>query len=326
MPFDSACYVASVDKIFACRGPYVAQCSAVTGAIESTIKITGPSRSPSKICWAPNNGKLYIAIWNSQRGQHWDDTTWPTKDIWPIDPTSFTTETPLSVYTLQNNYYSTILNGPHSLFEIGTKLWINYARGSGDWTTERIDPSDTGSFEPYPFATPRDIGYGNLRFCREQLSTDGTYLYYPYSYAPAMARGLLSSTTMSSIEYVDIAVPDQGTITPMAAEWCSTSSKAYFVCGNEWLVRADDWSGADTYTKYNLNSIVSDCNPFHLRHSPVDSKIYIPSQGNDRVIVWDTSSETGIAKTGFDGPIDIVFTGTKAFAMQSGRVGLVEIV
>ena len=71
----------------------------------------------------------------------------------------------------------------------------------------------------------------------------------------------------------------------------------------------------------------SDAIPYRLRFNPVDNLIYVPTFKSDKVIRVDPSTLTvKDTFTGFDSPHDVVFTPSRAFAVQYGGVGLKEIV
>ncbi len=66
--------------------------------------------------------------------------------------------------------------------------------------------------------------------------------------------------------------------------------------------------------------------PLHARYNSVDELLYIPGGKSDSVAVLDPADDSLSIVTGFDSPLDVVFTDSKAFAVQSGLVGLKEIV
>ncbi len=128
---------------------------------------------------------------------------------------------------------------------------------------------------------------------------------------------------------VTIAPADVGVVMPMAVEYCAADSLVYAVCGGQYVVRVDAWAG-NSYTKFNLSALVtSGCDPFHIRYRASDQCLYIPCQGNDTVLVWNPVADPAmgavVQKTGFSGPIDVVFTASKAFAVQTGTQSLKEI-
>lgn len=312
MPLDTALYFAGTDKIYGVMGPYIRKFNATTGAQEAIQKINAPSEGPCGICAL--GAFLYVSVWNAQRGQaEWIDATQPLRDIFPVDPATLAIGAGLGVTTIAAN--DLFMHGPKDLLTVGNKIYYVFAQDGRDPWVGRVDPTLPGG---------NQIGLGMPFLAHGQMATDGTYLYYAYGFGPGFARFTLANVLMNTWDNCTLAGGDTGLVMPYAAEWCPTNSRSYYVGGNQWLCRVNSW-GASDYTRYNLDAITAGNTPFHIRYRSSDGLLYIPSQGNDTVIVWNPTLGSGIAKTGFDGPIDVVYTPTKAFAVQSGQTSLVEI-
>lgn len=63
---------------------------------------------------------------------------------------------------------------------------------------------------------------------------------------------------------------------------------------------------------------------FFVRYNPYNGKVYAAGYA-DNTVAEITPPATGLVKTGFDLPLDLVFTPTKIFAVQHGSVGLKEV-
>lgn len=69
----------------------------------------------------------------------------------------------------------------------------------------------------------------------------------------------------------------------------------------------------------------TDATPVNIRYNNVDFLIYIPCWKDNTVVVLDPVDDSFVVKTGFDSPVDMVFTGSKVFAVQHGSEGLKEV-
>ncbi len=70
-------------------------------------------------------------------------------------------------------------------------------------------------------------------------------------------------------------------------------------------------------------------NPYILciRYNPFNLMLYAADVQNNTVFVINPLTDTVVAtKTGFDSPMDFVFTPTKVFTTQQGIVGIKEVV
>jgi hypothetical protein len=67
--------------------------------------------------------------------------------------------------------------------------------------------------------------------------------------------------------------------------------------------------------------------PYRVRYNPNDGLVYVPTLRSNNVVIVDPDSNAVVAiKSGFDSPLDVVFTPTRKFAVQQGSAGLKEIV
>lgn len=74
------------------------------------------------------------------------------------------------------------------------------------------------------------------------------------------------------------------------------------------------------------NSSLATAHPIRIRYRSSDGKLYIPTWEADSVVILDPTTDTvSDIKTGFSSPCDVVFTGSKAFAIQQSSLGIKEI-
>lgn len=326
---NQAIYVAAQDKIYGTMGPYIAKFNATTGEREAISKVTAPAEGPCHLVY--HAGTVYVSCWNAQVGASSDGTTVTSlyRDIFPVNPTTLAVGARLGVYDAMQFAIPSYMmfEGPHQMISLGSMLWFDWQASGATHQYVRIDPSAPGTWTP--FISNSDKFVADLRFCVGQFATDGTNIIYANAQNARLAY-FNAVGVMATAAACNLTVGDTGVVMPVAVEYCPADTKTYAVCASEYVMRVDAWSGTN-YTKFNLSALVtSGCNPFHIRYRSSNQCLYLPSQGNDTVLVWnpvtDPAMGSVLQKTGFDGPIDVVFTGSKAFAVQSGVQSLKEIV
>ncbi len=122
-----------------------------------------------------------------------------------------------------------------------------------------------------------------------------------------------------------LGLVDVNPLSPVACVYASGVGNVYALVGGESLVRCDDFT-LGTSTIFNMGIVFADVAPMRLRLHPNGTDLYIACQNKDVIIIWDTVSNTGIYKDGFSSPIDVVFTASKIWAVQSGIQSLKEII
>lgn len=336
MPLQSAIYCALTGKIYGMMGPYIVQFNATTGAKENIARVAAPMFGPCAICYHAATFKLYVATYLDQA---WVDNTSSRVsdqvDIFPVDPVTLAVGSPLLIQDAIATFagYSYQEPGPIAIMSSGNYLYFGY-QYRGLWTDwARIDPSNTidnavGTIGSWPgggwFSLQADLGVVS--------AVPSIIIPHPGSniaWGPIAFTGLGNQLALSTDAESPVALVQVGSIT-----WA--------VCGNRVMIRAD--LGAATFQSgdptdlgnynaaYNLENgaaitgAIPGVRPFHVRYSSTNGTLLIPCQNKDCVIVYDVGTNTGILKTGFDGPVDVVLTPSKAFAVQSGPVGLKEIV
>lgn len=327
---NQAIYVASIDKIYGTMGPYIVKFNATTGEREAYAKVTAPAEGDCHLVYHAANSTIYVSVWNAQVGANSDGSTLTSlyRDIFPVDPTTLVVGTHIGVYDAMQFGVPSYMDfeGPCQLISNGTQLWFDWRASGGTHSYVRINPALPGTWQPFIAAGDKFVA--DLRFTVGQYATDGTNIAFSKPFSNAIVYFPMVGV-LALAGSVTISPADQGIVMPMAVEYCAADSKVYAVCGGQYVLRVDAWAG-NSYTKFNLSALVtSGCTPFHIRYRSSNQCLYIPSQGNDTVLVWnpvtDPTMTAVVQKTGFDGPIDVVFTATKAFAVQSGIHSLREI-
>lgn len=312
-----AVYVSSVGKIFGTSGSWLLKYNATTGAKESATRLGAPLYGECRLTLA-SDGFLYATL-NNEPNRQWFSLAHPNRDIVKINPTTLAI-TPLNINTNVFGGLEDFTNGPYwgpmAITTSGNYLYFIWQSSSGGKKTCKINVTN--------LADNASNGDGTLVFHQEQLSIDAanTYLFVPDPWNREIDRVLLD---FSSSDFCDLSPYN-----PIACEHCVQDGKQYAVNGDGTMIRIDNF-GAGTISAINLDSgavIVGtpgSSDPCRLRHKVGSNLIYIPCPTSNGIAVYDVIAGTGTWKSGFDNPIDIVFTPSKVFAVQNAAVGLKEI-
>jgi hypothetical protein len=109
---------------------------------------------------------------------------------------------------------------------------------------------------------------------------------------------------------------DMPPYTPIACEYCSLTTLVYAVDGDGNFFRINDLV-LETYDQFDMNIWQAGAKACRLRYSGLTEDIYLPSMTTDSIILWDPVTEIAQVKTGFTNPVDVVFTPSRAFAVQN---------
>lgn len=322
MPLSDAVF--AVGKIFGMMGPYVVQFNATTGAKEAIARVIAPIIGPCRICYHSPTGKLYVSCWFDPA---WDDQIndlgSPNCDIFPVDPATLAVAPAIGI---EAAFPGTSMSphdglmGPWFVMSNGNYLYFSYRQQGAGGKLFRINPSNLADK-----ASATDWRW--LNWNAHSFDINGATLYWPDPnrdiwWGNADFSGL-----------ADNPLPVFTTTETPVALVVTAPNFASAVCGNQWMLSAN--MAGPSYTAINLEDgsvvtgAVANVRPFRIRY--FNSLLYIAVQNQDGVIIYNPTGNApgaptpGIFKSGFDGPVDCVWTGSKAFAVQSGPVGLKEI-
>ncbi len=142
----------------------------------------------------------------------------------------------------------------------------------------------------------------------------------PGSFGPEVyAR---SATTLLS---VGVATPTPPTNYGVA--YSIVTDKAYAAMGSADLLKLDVDQLPGNFTWTTLPAILpAGANPMRIKYNPYDSLLYVPNWAHDSISVIDPVTDAALdVITGFDSPIDCVFSPTGKFAVQLSGLGLKKI-
>ena len=319
-PLFDAVYVQVLDKIFATSGVYVLKFNATTGALEQSVRISSPVNGNARLCYHTPTGLLYVTVWNEPSLGN-TALVHPNKDIYPVSPAFMTVGARLDIITntgfiITDDFNSNLepFWGPNWIgSDQTTYLYLQWNQ-PGNYNVIRFDPTN--------FADRcTQAGDDCNIYVSEQISIGPTYIISAdpnneeFQYAPIGWN--------FAFEWSGCSIP---TYFPIACEYCPLDTLTYAVDGNGNLFRINDPTTNDV-TVFDLTATLAGADPCRLRWDGFSQFLYLPCSTTNSIIVWDVVSETGIVKTGFENPIDCVFTVTKAFAVQNSPAqSLKEIV
>lgn len=329
MGYYDAHYHSANGKIYATLENYILKCNGTTGAIEASSQVCAPCLGPMRI--TGDASTLYVSARLDYSRNKTSGVTLPTtnKQIFNVDPTTLVATNVLKVDDAIQDYFggNTDISYPHwgpcAMKLLNGYMYFVYVGANGGYmlcrvslTNPTIDREIAPGFQPgaaYQYAEGFDMA-----------TIGGTdYYWIPGADSSQLWYGNIVPLNPFTV-FVNIDAPVVAGQYPTSCVYVPSSGLVYGVCGTDTMFRYN--SATTTLSTLDLGIVITGGAPARIRLSPLDGKLYIPCQIEDKIIVWDTSIEDGIAKVGFASPIDVVFTGSKAFAVQSGTVPLREII
>lgn len=310
MALNEAFYLSSTGKIYGVLSNYVIRFNASTGAKEASAKVCAPMQGPMRIIGL--GGSVYVASMFDLRVTGAGVAS--NRTIWTVDPTTLVAADTLGVNSKIRAAIGSVdvWEGPTSMVFNGTKLTFQYSTKTGEASYMYVDV-----VTPATNNVAGANGTSN-KWTPETWDYDGTTLN---ACDPAQQQVEIFNPTLvpgSNLGHSD-TVPDSA----VSVAYAANVGFAYSVCGNESLYRNVLYVAPFTATLHNLGPIAPNCAPTRIRY--IDGLLYLPCQKTDVVIVWNPVSDTGVVKTGFDSPIDVIWTGSKLWAVQTSIQSLKEI-
>jgi hypothetical protein len=216
----------------------------------------------------------------------------------------------------------------HATVEDGLRGGPNFMMANGNY----IYFLDMGSTQGQAWfrmeaATYAFNGGGGFHWRAEQMSVGASYGDYVYRLNQAQQE----------IDYYDkTGVPPVGGIvgTTNIAPYIpvgiclGSDNKNWIVCGDTNLLRQESLTNNDV-TVFDLGAVVGPSElPDPCRIRNIGGLLYMPCMTANGIIIYTPGApiNTAVWKGGFEGPMDVVSTGSKVFAVQNSPVGLKEIV
>jgi len=313
--YQDACYVPVLDKIIATRGGRIIKCNATTGEREDEAVVVTPASGHSRICYHAATGNVYVGIRFCMSDMGF--VAQPRRGVFEVNPTTM---------VVGSNLRYAAGMGDGWFYPDDPDNYTTWLFSSGDyvyWGYHQEGASGSMRINPTNIADKKDnCGLSATGFLVDQCSPGPAIAYAPEAYSDSAD----SMDLASGVNDGSCSVTPHKTV---AAAYCGYDGLSYLVCGTQWLVRVDTYT-PDAFTVYNLAAIEATADPRRIRYNSVDQKLYMPCQEENGIIIFDPSDPLTVSAhrwvSGFDNPIDVVFTPSKKFAVQESPIGLKEIV
>jgi hypothetical protein len=354
---DQAVYVPAAGAhpafIAGVRGGYVLKFDPGTGAYQSAARFCSPNFGDGAICYDSDHDKLIASFWNEQSAK---SESHDARGLYKINPATLAVELFTSSASLGTNIPEAIHNLLY--FNATAAAASSNPTSAGLWAAApnlrqfdpvtflpgTVDPGPVAAGAYYPIWTDlaMDLNLGNAfqtePITQRVLQQPGAQQWYtntagsPHATTsgnfdaygvcvflpPASSQSLLNFFYYYSILYIT-----------------TRDGKVYYYATNTpYLTPTFDAWNPITLPTSTVTPVA-----YHIRYNPFNGKIYVPDVAGNQVYViapnWDIASivpspyytltvtnPITATYTGFDSPIDVVFTPSGSFAVQQGLVGL----
>lgn len=314
MPLEQAIYSSNLGKIYGIRGQWVYEYD-TSGALIRSGRWCDAIVFDSSICEI--GGKLYMT---TNLTDSYDGVlgNYPNRDIWVLDLVNWPVAT-------QAGFSTFIITQPES----------GWTQAVTDGTYLYAASTDGGIIKWNPtlaVGTHINVSYFSYRVNLDVDAVNNLIIH---------SSNEEGNTALHTTDFVfnshDVLPYTQ---LSTGVSFCALTTKAYSVQGNftltkhninEALLTLPGFLDNYTWVQYNTGRI--NCTARRVRccnvpGNPYYGKVLIPAWKDDTVLVWDSATDlvgNMVVKSGFTAPIDVVYTPTKAFAVQNSPVGLLEI-
>lgn len=318
---DQAVFASNPNLIIGIRGSRLFQCNATTGAVVTTADIGTVGWGKSCLAYDSGSNKVFCSTWNTPE--------YVIKHIGFFD-------VPVS----ERNFYR--INPSTLAVELATDFQSNFGVSESDSTLQEVGicamDSSGGNIFCRWWAAPHAGGStgGSLMFSAANVATfhngnEGTQGGFPHVVYGAVAgndnaffvdnQGLqiIRYDYTANSEHVFSFTPPQN---PLVAGFAPVQQHV-LVTDVAQKIYVFDLAGALLAT---IDTLRSGFNGVAARYNSVDGQVYVAGGNDNTVCVINPATNTFVIKTGFDVPVDFVFTASKKFAVQAGSTPLKEIV
>lgn len=314
---DSAIYDSTDNIIIGVRGSRVYKCDPATGAVISQSDYAPLGFGPANIVWDQGTNKCFASAWNTS---HWDPANFGSalRYLYRIVPTTLTVDLIselVSTFGLPNTV-GPVFQGIVSMKNIGGTIFA-ICPGYGAVTSDNVAPLKflASNLATHTAVNPGIAGtndypsmaYGNI-------GGHDVIFWYSMENTNSFQKYDFTSSAFSNIAQVD-------SNPRLALEYDSATGKL-FITREFQFVDVFTTAGALSST---INTARANFNGVQIQRNPNDGLIYAAGGGDNTVAVITPATNAVTIKTGFDLPVNFVFTPAKKFAVQAGSSPLKEI-
>lgn len=306
-------------KIFGVRGQWVFMFDPVTGNLQATLRFATSCTGVSSICTIGTF--LYIGTTQTPSVNYSGSPVYVDQDIYVVNPTTFTLAGKLGLAAQVNPLVEAAYVGWRCLTPVGTSIAGYMESAAGGFRIFLVDPTNIAGFTQTTQSAVTDMVYDSVNGVLWMPDSSSPDIF---CYDPNFASFNRCNDTNGNLNSISGICYNYATNKVFAVDgtfaYYSFNAGAAMPGFNNFHVNSFN-SGRINSTAYRIKSV--DFYP----SNPLNGKVLMPCWADDTVLVIDpTSSAVVLVKTGFTSPIDIVSTPTKNWAVQSGNVGLKEIV
>jgi hypothetical protein len=330
MPLHDAVYDPTRGKIFAVRGGRVFKFNETTLAKENEVQYAGPTLSDSYIAYDAGRDKLWVTYspdFVAPAGNQF-----PTNDkfIYKLNADNLGIEQSIGIgaNNLESSTPSFLCN--HVIRHIRSNggqlaFWINgFSTTNGTQFVVFNPDSLPGSI----FEINGLDGTGSRWSCIEIRPSSTDYLFCSDQ---SFNDGIVRRTNANVFVEQSETYPNNGINNappPITARiygfaYVAANNKHYCANRSNLILKLDATNGFGTGTAIDLGPVID---VWNIRLNPNNGLLYAPDFIGNTVAVIDPSDDSFVLKAGFEAPWDVVFTSSKAIAVQHSAEGLKEIV
>lgn len=311
MPLNSATYDASRDAIFAVRLGYILRFNGSTGDFEAMARFT-QGIGDEHYCWYDSGtDSVWANAWRGTQNLTEASIGRPAAFV-QINPDTLAVTNTFNIAADVSQNATQWFTGPRHVAVDGTNIYCScVSTGAGLTDLFLFDITNIAA----GFVVSQ-APFGSARW--ESYDIANGFIYYCDSSVRRVKE--MNKTTLN----------DTGNNTALivAGRFCygscwSPSNSRIYACTKTQYVHKLEVGGAQANLEIDTGRAAA--TPHNIRFNAVDGLVYVPLYADDTIAVIDPSDDSVEIKTGFDSPFDAVFSATKAFAVQHGRIGLQEI-
>lgn len=325
MPLDTAIYHADLGYIVGVRGGYIFKFNSSTGLLLSAGRFANSAFQYGCVCYGHFTGKLYATGWHDPMFNGAVN-----RRVYTITPATLAVDSAYDLTPIMPGAYTGLGDGPRTIYccNIGGAdqlLIYNEDTNGGTRRWMRVVPPLVGSPSTWTSGNITTGGWAEM-----DLGSGSTFWLVDRGSRHITQR---SATMVFLMDTANVPIGYSNQLSGLANPgglylYASTNTQYMFPIPND---------GSPVGPAIDLGSGVSATpNPYRVRWNGLaigsGAKLYVPGYKSDAIHVVDLDSHTPAqtsdvtVKTGFDCPIDVVFTGTKIWAVQHGINPLKEIV
>lgn len=324
---EEAVYVpAPTNKIYGVRGPYIKSFDPVTGQLLLSSRFTRISFGMSHIAYDATTGNLYAAATNQLNYTGGDTTFYPNDaGIWLIDKTTLAATKKVDFQDTFANPLTDDCAGSWMMIAVAGKIITQAGPRSGTQSFSGAVQIDEGTYA-IDGALDSNVAGGRIW---SDIVFDGS-IYWVVTPANNGIYGLDFPLQPYNFHYqIFNAFPPGGfgpwPNTPYSC--CTVGGFLYVSCKTQNVIKTLFDDSARTIINTGISAAtplrIRYCNPALFPANPFAGTILVPGYNSDSIIQLVADVPTN--KPGFELPFDVVFTPTRAFAVQHSSTGLKEI-